>query len=173
MEITTHNNVIFLKGTLDESVDSEEISAAVKKVVKGRPEAPVIIDLSELNRSNSAGIRKWIQFTKSCSITAQVENAPVWFGEQASMIPDITTNLLVRSLNLPFLCEEKESSKTINCRIGVEIPVLESYEDFQMKLEVDGLTYQLDGATDIFNFIAEELVKYDLNISEDQIPKSA
>ena len=90
---------IALSGNITEAVDFEPLK---------RMPAPVVIDLSEVSRINSLGVRAWIYFIRDLEAMGQqlaFARLPPIIVSQMSMVSNFMgTKSLIRSVLAPYLC---------------------------------------------------------------------
>ncbi len=88
-----------VSGTIDENAD-----LSLLRDVHGR----VRIDLSELRRINSFGVRTWRDAIHSVPADAAVEleRCPTPFIDQVNMLADFVGNAKVVSFSAPYACDD-------------------------------------------------------------------
>jgi anti-anti-sigma regulatory factor len=92
-------NRIRLAGSIDETSDFTELTQVP---------APIVIDLSELERINSLGVRAWISFVRdreAAGLSLTFERLPPIVVSQISMISNFMgTRSRITSVFVPYLC---------------------------------------------------------------------
>lgn len=90
---------IALSGNITEAAEFEPLK---------RMPAPLVIDLSEVTRINSLGVRAWIYFVRDCEAMGQTlsfERCPPIIVSQMSMVSNFMgTRSRVLSVLAPYLC---------------------------------------------------------------------
>lgn len=68
--------------------------------------AKCVLDLSNVKRINSTGVRKWIQFMRAVPAVQSVrlEKCPVLFVSQMNMIAGFAGHATVASVSVPLIC---------------------------------------------------------------------
>jgi anti-anti-sigma regulatory factor len=136
-KIQTAGKKITLKGIIDEDADFSSL-----KNLSGQ----ITINFKEVTSINSLGIRTWVNFLK------QVEQSEISFEEcppiivrQMNMVPSFVGKSTIKSVFVPYVCEECESEKLVkvesNQFSGGKISVQESMPCTSCKkgeMELDG-----------------------------------
>jgi anti-anti-sigma regulatory factor len=109
---------IALAGEICETSDLMPFVPKAKSVMR------VVIDLAEINRLNSAGIREWLNFVRACNRAgARIELercAPVVVAQLNAFRDFAGTEGLVRSVLAPYICEScgHEMRQLVDCTGG-------------------------------------------------------
>ena len=93
--------VVTLSGSIDEWTDFDALFEELPRDVLLR------IDLAQVNRISSAGVRSWICFVdkvKAHKIALQLEGCSVVIVRQMSMILQFRGHAVVRSVYAPYYC---------------------------------------------------------------------
>ncbi len=105
IEIEIKDNIFYVHGPITEKA---ELSAFQNSTLD-----PVIIDLSDVSRMNSYGIKKWIEMLgqiEGRKITYR--NCPVFIVDQLNIVSMLREGVAVESFYAPFYCESCDSDET-------------------------------------------------------------
>lgn len=161
MDIEIDDRTLLFSGCLDENVTRDQLVSAVTRAVAGRHKDEIRINFSKTERANSIGIRTWIKVLLDLNPRGLYVEAPEWLLDQLSFIPSLSgEHLLVESVILPFYSSFTDNLHSKLCYIGQDIPILESYDDYAIEIEVDGNKYELDCTPDILTFISDNYDTY-------------
>lgn len=106
--IASKANGYLLTGQINEFADFTDLLAA--------PEATIILDLSGIQRINSYGIKKWILLLNQLAgKTVILQNCPICFVEQISLVPGMLGHGVVNNFFLPYWCPQCEKE----CAVAV------------------------------------------------------
>lgn len=105
--------------------------------------AQTVIDLKEVSAINSVGIRSWIMWFGNFTGTHFIFiNCPKALVMQMNMVEGfLPEKSEVRSLEVPFFCEDCDQEKNVLFYVGKEI----LFENGQVKLNFDRSTICKDG----------------------------
>ena len=94
-------DVVRVSGDIDENAD---FSALVGELSSGRP---VKLNLREVQRINSVGVREWVDFIRAASSAADVtlEECSAAIVTQLNMIANFCGEAKVASIMAPFVCD--------------------------------------------------------------------
>jgi anti-anti-sigma regulatory factor len=112
---------IAIKGDVDERADFTPILALG---VKG-----LVIDLSEVRRINSIGVRQWMQFVNTLSergIEVVFERCSVPIVQQLNMIASFRGRGLVASVFAPYYCSKCDQDHRHLIELNGSVPDLEA-----------------------------------------------
>jgi anti-anti-sigma regulatory factor len=108
-----------LKGNIDERSDFSEILALQAK--------SLVIDLSEVERINSIGVRQWMQFVSALGPTqVQFERCSVPIVQQLNTIAKFRGQGIVASVFAPYYCIKCEHNHSRLIELSGDIPELEA-----------------------------------------------
>jgi hypothetical protein len=158
MDINISSHCIRLRGVLNEDVTQmqfEQTLSAAFASIKGR----LTVDFSEVSRTNSCGIARWISAVSNKNYPLNYTSVPIWLLEQFLMIEEFSSgDMYIDSLILPFYCVDSDVDIQKCLAIGKEIPLLNDYSNFSFDfLDQDGRQF-------VVNFDADAL--FDLLISK-------
>ncbi len=94
--------VVKLSGAIDEDAQLERLAAELTKVASA-----LRLDLAEVRRINSCGVREWVNFMRTLPKTSSIdlENCAPVVVAQINMISNFTGHARVASVKAPFVCE--------------------------------------------------------------------
>ena len=108
-----------LRGNIDEHSDFAPILAFQAK--------SLVIDLSEVLRINSIGVRHWMQFVNDLGNTEVLfERCSVPIVQQLNMIAKFRGQGIVASVFAPYFCAKCEHSDTRLIELSGDIPKLDA-----------------------------------------------
>jgi hypothetical protein len=168
MKATLIPNGLKFEGVLDKMTSGQHLEQAFENLVSKGISGPVILDLSSVSRGNSAGIVTWLRFFKKIAHPAKYVNAPIWLVSQFSMIKGyFDHNSYVESFQAPYFDLKTEKSSSSILRIGKDLPLLESYENFQApNLVINGNDCEPDFTPQqYFSFISENYPVFKKNLT--------
>jgi hypothetical protein len=150
-------NIIVFTGVLDEKVSKQDLLGSLSAVngITGLQE--VALDFSGVKSGNSMGIRSLYQFLSELDCIVDFHKVPAWLMEQFGMIKNmVKADWKISSVCLPYYNSENDSDRLEVLRVGIEIPVLDSYEDFESEnILIDGLEYEPDyDAESVLNILS-------------------
>lgn len=104
-EITTAR----LIGSVDEDADLDSLYAQLKTSKN------LNLDLSEVERINSCGVRAWVNFMRSLEAIATVslKNCSPVIVNQANMISNFVGAARILSVQAPYLCESCDHTENV------------------------------------------------------------
>lgn len=158
MKATTGTNALIFEGQLDEMTSISHLVEAFEAIKRQGFKEPLILDLSNVSRGNSAGILTWLRFLKQIKTKSKYVNAPLWLVGQFNMITGyFEAESYVEGFQAPLFDPVSETSKVVTLKVGLDVPVLESYSDFSMNnTKIDGVEYEVDFVPEqYFSFISE------------------
>lgn len=146
-------DTVYLSGSLDEKSDMHKIEGMIKDLISSNSE--IKIDLGHLSRSNSVGIRGWLNLVSKLKPKGVYLNAPAWFLEQVSMIPLLcSSDLLIMSFQLPYYSEVLDQTVMRSFEFGKGFELREDYEGYESTFKDEKNTeFELDATPDVFEFI--------------------
>ncbi len=105
LKITQEDNRFYLKGVINEFAKFDPLFE-----FKG---ASMILNLKDVTRINSTGVREWITAIEKVepSIEMIFEECPPVVVYQMTMIPNFTSRVKVKSVYAPHYCEEGDIQK--------------------------------------------------------------
>jgi ABC-type transporter Mla MlaB component len=160
MEVTFEQGILKLEGSLDESISTELFQKVIEELKTQASGEAIPLDFSKVLRANSAGILTFLRVLKGANLRFKYINTPVWLVEQFSMINQFLENSsYVESLQVPYFCEDDDSEELLTFELGKEIPLLESYSDFELESRmINNKEYEPDVSPErYFAFIAQQL----------------
>lgn len=103
---------ISLRGNLSETSDFGPVLEKLS--------GDVVLDLSELARVNSSGVREWVRFVQAIPASARLvlERCPVQFVAQINMIKNFLGRAGIRSMFLPYYCSSCDGSHQVLANVG-------------------------------------------------------
>lgn len=138
-----NGNTLFFEGALTENIEPNFFKRLLEK-----PEFENIksLDFSNVISGNSIGIRNLHLFFKGIETEIQLLNVPLWLMEQFGMIKSLLSeNLKISSVVLPFYNPQTDEEAELVCIVGKDIPILASYENFEMNEKIiNGISYVPD-----------------------------
>ncbi len=112
--------VVYIAGNLDEKASFAQLRSEIAG------DAEVVLDLGNLERMNSAGVRNWISFARDIPNDMRVVlvRCPVFFVRQISMVSRFLGGTEVGSLYLPFYCEAcDDTDEALYDAAGLSVPL--------------------------------------------------
>lgn len=146
------NPTFYLNGVLDEKADLSPLY--------DHPFTAINIDLENLRRINSYGIKVWIleiQKISKAQLTLQKCSMP--FVDQMSLLPRFIGNARVKSIFLPYFCPEceKEISRCVEIEKLVTLLLKFQLDETFSCEKCDGLLEFYDEVTAYFHFMLEQI----------------
>lgn len=158
MEIKLKQNTLCFKGILDESVTVDSLTDWFEKTFSESGSKDVSVDFTSVKYANSAGILAWIKALTSFGRPIVYLSAPTWLVLQFNMVPQLINNEnSVVKIQVPFYNTQTEEEKVFDYTIGKEIPILDSYDKFDIdSKEINGETFVPDFIPErYFDFIVK------------------
>lgn len=149
-------------GVLDESTKPEDLVSIIEAAHR-QASGPLLFDLSEINRANSCGILTWLRILKNFDFEYFYTNTPLWLISQFNMIAEFfTSSAKVKSVQAHYYCGDRDSTIVRVLEIGKDVPILESYDDFDLpNVTVDGYEYEPDfDPAEYFAFVSTHFNKF-------------
>lgn len=147
---------VAIRGTLDEFFDYESLF----KAIATSKATPIHVDVAEIHRINSVGVREWVRQILSCPRQILFERCPPVFLDQVNMIPQfIGSGSNVLSFFGIFECVECGDEKPQLYQVGTDIiPGAETYtEPDELTCDNCGSSQSFAHNTDIyFAFLQEK-----------------
>lgn len=143
-----------IKGVIDEFSDFSEIFNSPNS-------GEIWIDLGDVTRINSSGIRIWMQSIFSFKAKTHLYNCSMQMVDQFAMIPSlINANRLVESFYVHFVCDDCDVEARELVRVGDDIDV-SNYEDFpqERSCEKCGGTMVFDHSPELYFSFLNDLPK--------------
>lgn len=101
--------LVTVVGFITETFDPSAVPRDV-----GTAEAPLRIDLGEVYRFNSSGVREWRRFVRTLTPGSfRLERCPVCFIQQLGMVHAMAPTEAVVSLFVPFFCARCRVESTV------------------------------------------------------------
>lgn len=97
---------IRVAGVMDAEMDLTRLEDQLRR--GGR----VVLDLGDVLRINSAGVREWMRFIRSVGPNVELVRCPPAFVDQINHIYGFLGSAAVRSIQVPFCCPTCDASKT-------------------------------------------------------------
>ena len=118
----TEPDTVVISGIIDEYADFSSLSQ--------RAQQSLNVDLSQVTRMNSSGIRTWIQSIMRHKIELNLTNCSPVVVEQFSMIPEfIGKNGFVESFQAQFICGSCGTETQDTFQVGVDVFPGQNYSD--------------------------------------------
>lgn len=158
MNITQGSQGLVFDGVLDESSNLGELITQFNAMKEKIPNGPYEMDFSKVTRGTSAGILVWLKFIKEIKSPIVYVNVPIWLVGQFSMIKGyFEFGSYAREIYVPFFDLKSEQTVNVLMKVGSDIPILESYQDFKVDdREISGAECEPDFVpAQYFSFIAE------------------
>jgi anti-anti-sigma regulatory factor len=118
--------VCHLTGAITESAAFD----GVVQEFRTRGHAELVIDLVDVKRINSAGVREWIGFLRalaSCGASVVLQRVSPALVRQLSMVRNTRGGARVTSIGLPYICEDCDEERVVDGRVdGDRIAMPES-----------------------------------------------
>lgn len=94
--------VVTVSGSVDEDADFAALARDIA------PHKQLRMDLAEIDRINSCGVREWVNFIRSIPADSSIElvRCSPAFVSQINMISNFTGAARVSSVQAPYVCEE-------------------------------------------------------------------
>lgn len=116
---------VTISGVIDEFSSFENLFPKEKK--------EIWVDLSQVSRINSSGIREWIHAVLNSNVIMHLTNCSAVMVDQLSMIPKfVGANGIVDSFHCHYQCEQCGHDEKLLMRVGKDITDSKSYK---LKLE--------------------------------------
>lgn len=163
-----------LSGSLDDRTTADDLAQIIdlSRIKTG----PVEIEVGGLKRGNSIGMLEWEKFAAQFKFAHYYSNSPFWLVNYFNMISSFFQNdqVSVLSIYAPFVCEDDESSENLLLTLGKEIPILESYQNFEVPdFKKNNKIYSPDfDARRYLVFIARNKARFD-SFFQKHFPKAA
>ncbi len=96
---------IVVKGDVTDDTDLAPMIAGLK--------GKATVDLGDLARMNSVGVRQWVRFVHAipADLKVSLERCPVFFVKQVTMIGNFLGPVHVRSAHLPYVCTKCDATR--------------------------------------------------------------
>jgi hypothetical protein len=96
---------IVVKGDVTDDTDLAPMIAGLK--------GKAVVDLGELLRMNSVGVRQWVRFVHGipADLKVSLERCPVFFLKQVTMIGNFLGPVHVASAHLPYVCTKCDATR--------------------------------------------------------------
>jgi hypothetical protein len=166
MEIKQEGWRLWFRGTLDEHTSGAEVYAALQSAAACLPSQSskdrVILDFSAVVRANSVGILTWLKTMESLNPRVSFVNVPLWLVEQFNFSDALRGDCLVESFYAPFYSPLTDTHSLFCLRIGVDVPLLKSYRDFEMSFQgKEGEVFEPDfEPEELFHFLETNCEKF-------------
>ncbi len=127
---------IALSGQLDEASDLLPLTKLPQ---------PLVIDLAELDRINSIGVRNWMDFVKTCEAAGNaptIERAsPIVVGQMSMITNFMGRHVHVKSVHVPYFCSSclKEHVQLLELQRGADIQLSPPCPKCGAPMELDDL----------------------------------
>ena len=160
-------NTLTFENVLQEETRIEDLAVSLKTLKNQGIKPPLVLDLSKVERANSAGILVWLKFLMMIDIPYKYVQCPTWLVSQFNMIAGYFVNGgFVESIQAPFYNPENEFSKIITLKLGIDVPIQENYHEFKMpKRMIEGNEYEPDfDPNRYFSFIAKNFKQFKASI---------
>ncbi len=161
MVVEFRDDIVFLKGFLDEDINSKELLDSLLAAEKEVTTKYLKVNFSDVQLANSVGILHWLKSIESLKTPLCYSQAPKWLVSQLNMVPQFMhNNAVVESFDVPFYCEDNDDEIIQQFITGQDIEIKgESFsvEDFPT-IEKDGSSYNIDVLPkNYFRFITENV----------------
>jgi hypothetical protein len=125
------NGVIRFSGTLNEDSDF----VLIRRFLEELNSTNIAISFRNVQRANSCGIIAWFKLARELDLRVRYLETPVWLIEQFNMSPFFLRNATVESFYAPFYEIESGGHEFKLLRVGIEVPILSNYSDFEFDLQ--------------------------------------
>jgi hypothetical protein len=125
------NGVIRFSGTLNEDSDF----VLIRRFLEELNSTNISISFRAVQRANSCGIIAWFKLARELDLRVRYLETPVWLIEQFNMSPFFLRNATVESFYAPFYEIESGGHEFKLLRVGIEVPILSNYSDFELDLQ--------------------------------------
>ena len=127
MQAKISEGTVYFSDVLNEDTDFTTLLA----LLESSRQRTVRISFAAVERANSCGIIAWFRLVRDLELRVRYVESPVWLIEQLNMSPFFLRKSVVESFYAPFF--DPESRKQLLCllTVGVDVPVLPSYENFE------------------------------------------
>jgi hypothetical protein len=125
------NGLIRFSGTLNE--ESEFV--LIRQFLWEANSRSMAISFRNVQRANSCGIIAWFKLARELDVRIRYIETPVWLIEQFNMSPFFLRNATVESFYAPFYEIESGGHEVKLLRVGIEVPILPNYADFEFDLQ--------------------------------------
>ncbi len=118
------DDYVSISGMVDENADFSPLFTKKLQLL--------FLDLKQINRINSSGVRKWVlALDKLKDVEIHYINCSFSIVDQLSMVPEfLTKKSFVESFDARYVCENCNTSNTITLVVGYDIqPGLAKYLD--------------------------------------------
>jgi len=138
--------VIFFEGDLNEHVSKGELAKCLDDLGDTPEIIEVKIDMFGLKSGNSMGLRSLYQFLATVEKVIEFRRVPSWLMEQFGMIRSfVDSSWKISSVVLPYYCAELNKDILEIFKVGTDIPILKSYEDYEPEpIHFEGHCYDAD-----------------------------
>ncbi|MCB0419737.1 MAG: hypothetical protein KDD61_02000 [Bdellovibrionales bacterium] len=92
-------------------------------LMPSKDDAPLVIDMQNVTRINSCGLRFWVIWMNDLGKDTQVtlQNCPQWVVDQINILEGfVGNNTVVESFYVPYYCEDCELSESVFKKQGVD-----------------------------------------------------
>ncbi|MEK6705335.1 MAG: BON domain-containing protein [Bdellovibrionota bacterium] len=101
LKVSVSNGRAALSGFIDETTDLSALASLAGEI---------ILNLKEVSRVNSCGVREWVNWLCKAAASAIVyEECPVVVVKQLNAVPDFQGKAKISSFFAPYFCEDCDS----------------------------------------------------------------
>jgi hypothetical protein len=138
MNLLLENNLLKLSGVINEQTPAGEIAQKLKEASAVGPR--VRVDMSGVPRCNSIGIWAWLKAIRDAgNPPITYVNCPPWLVDQFNMMREfLVGDVVVEDIQVPFYNESTDEIVIQLLKIGSDIPVQGSYDEFVVPQPVEG-----------------------------------
>ena len=105
LSVIKENNIVYLKGIIDETVNINKIFENFKGHIQ--------LDFSDVININSCGVREWCHYVNALEGDIELVNCPSFIVEQASMIPEFLGKAKIKTFFADYYCENCNWEKIV------------------------------------------------------------
>ena len=108
---------VFITGAISEHAD-------LRTLIEQLPASPLIVDLADVDRINSAGVRQWLEFVERVTSSRQIffsrMSPPI--VRNLNMIRNLAGKAHVLSVVAPYMCEQCDEFADIVVDVSEGVP---------------------------------------------------
>jgi DNA-directed RNA polymerase subunit RPC12/RpoP len=134
---------VALSGSINEATDLNPLTGL---------QGPLVIDLGELHRINSVGVRIWMDFVRArerAGVNIVFERcSPIMVGQLSMITHFMGTRSRIRSMLVPYLCPacKHEHLHVLEVSTGIQLPTAIACPRCNSRMSLDDLAETYDEA---------------------------